>query len=60
MSNEPYAGIQCKLHGDVDITKAEYMKQMANPNAVWVCPKCRAPAKFDDLRYEALNPIPED
>lgn len=56
----PYAGIQCRLHGDVDIDKKEYMRQMMMPNALWKCPKCGGTAQFDDDRFEELNPQPEE
>ena len=52
----PYAGVSCRLHGDVDIDKAEYMRQMARPNSLWKCPKCGANAQFNDNRYEELHP----
>ena len=52
----PYAGVICRLHGHIDIEKAEYIKQMADPNARWKCPICRQDAEFDDNRYEELHP----
>lgn len=52
----PYAGIQCRNHGDVDIDKNEYLRQMAMPNARWACPKCGCVAEFNDDRFEELNP----
>jgi hypothetical protein len=52
----PYAGILCRIHGNVDITLHEYQQQMARPNSKWRCPKCGSDAEFDDDRYEELNP----
>ena len=55
----PYAGILCRIHGNVDIDKDNYLQQMARPNSKWVCPKCGADSIFDDDRYEELNPQEE-
>lgn len=55
----PYAGIICKVHGNVDIGRNEYMYQMGQPNSRWKCPKCGSHAEFDDQRYEALHPEEE-
>lgn len=61
-----YAGVVCRGHGDdiafvpcgnVDITAAEYMRQMSKPDAFWHCPRCGGSADFDDDRFEELNPI---
>lgn len=56
----PFAGITCRLHGDVDIDRANYDQQMAKPNSLWVCPRCGTAASFDDNRFEELNPQPEE
>lgn len=56
----PYAGIQCRIHGKVDIDKAEYLRQMYRPDSLWQCPICCTDAQFDDHRFEELNPEPEE
>ena len=52
----PFAGINCKFHGPVDIDRANYDQQMGKPNSFWVCPRCGSTAQFDDDRFEELNP----
>lgn len=52
----PYAGVICRLHGHIDIDKDDYIKQMNDVNTLWKCPICKAPAEFDDNRYEVLHP----
>ena len=59
-SSEPYAAVDCRLHGTVDIDHAEYMRPLSMPNSKWKCPRCGADAQFNDERYEELNPQPED
>ena len=56
----PYAAVDCRLHGTVDIDKDEYIRQMNKPNSLWVCPICRSASMFNDERFEELNPQPED
>lgn len=56
----PYAGITCRLHGNVDIDYNEYMKQMLAPNSLWKCPTCGNDANFNDDRYEELHQQPEE
>lgn len=61
----PYAGVICMGHdygvgydpgcGNVDITHAEYIRQVMRPDSRWKCPKCGALAEFDDERYEEIN-----
>lgn len=53
---KPYAGLVCPQHGEVDIDRSEYMKQMTNPWARWKCPLCGIISEFNDDRYEELNP----
>lgn len=55
-----YAGIICRLHGKVDISKEEYTKQMSDPHSLWRCPLCKQNAEFDDDRFEQLHPEPEE
>ena len=52
----PYAGIICRLHGQVDIEKQDYDHQMSIPNAHWRCPICKQNAEFDDARFQEINP----
>lgn len=41
------------------LTKAQYDKQMANPNIGWRCPKCNCyPCNFDDANYEQMTYLP--
>jgi len=54
--DQPYAGILCRLHGNVDIDQANYDAQMARPNSLWRCPKCGMDCDFDDERFEELHP----
>lgn len=56
----PYAAVDCRLHGTVDIDKPEYIRQMDRPNSLWECPLCNGIARFNDERFEELNPFPED
>ena len=53
------AGVICPNHGKVDLTRADYMRQLSNPNAFWKCPLCGDSCDFDDDRYEEIN-FPED
>ena len=53
--SEPYAGVICPHHGEVDIDIEEYTNQMRDAWAKWKCPKCGAISEFNDARYEALN-----
>lgn len=55
----PYAGVICRQHGNVDIDKAEYDRQMSNPNSRWKCPRCGSVSEFDDERFEEIN-LPEE
>lgn len=50
----PFAGVVCRTCGPVDITEAEYDRQMDRPDSSWVCPKCGGFAGFDDERFEEL------
>lgn len=34
--------------GLVELTEAEYQKQLSMPNKTWRCPKCRSEATWDD------------
>lgn len=56
----PYAAVDCRLHGTVDIDRDEYIRQMNKPNSLWVCPICGSASMFNDERFEELNPQPED
>lgn len=44
--------IRCTLHGLIYLTKEEYDRQMAQPDALWICPRCGRRAQFDDAMYE--------
>lgn len=52
----PYAGVICRLHGHIDIEKADYDQQMASPSTRWKCPICKQDVEFDDDRFEELHP----
>ena len=56
----PYAAVDCRLHGTVDIDRDEYLDQLTNVRARWKCPVCKADAEFNEQRYDELNPQPED
>lgn len=61
---KPYAGVVCRgghgegipACGNVDISQAEYDRQMDNPNR-GCCPRCGGYADFDDERFEELQGI---
>lgn len=58
-----YAALRCRGDsvpgqpkcGQVQITKAEYSRQMNKPDSVWTCPKCGSTADFDDEFFEKLH-----
>ena len=50
-----YAQLNCHNCGDVGLDYEEYMRQLRNPWAVWVCPKCGRDAMFDNDHYEATH-----
>lgn len=53
-SAEPTAwAVKCPTHGNVFLTKREYLTQMMRPDARWECPRCGLTAWFDDAAYEA-------
>lgn len=54
MSAAPYAGVICSACGKVDMTEAEYLRQMQYPGRRWRCPDCGIDADFDDDRFEQL------
>ena len=49
----PYA-VNCKEHGLVYLTEAEYDRQMMLPDSLWQCPRagCSHFATWDDENYE--------
>lgn len=47
----PYAGVNCPLHGQIDIDYDNYMDQMNNRWSKWRCPKCGMDSEFDDDSY---------
>lgn len=48
----PWA-VSCFNCGQVFLTRAEYLAQMSNPDALWKCTICGEHACFDDDNYEA-------
>lgn len=48
--NSPWAVI-CEEHGQMFLSKENYMKQLSNPDALWKCPICGVSASFDDENY---------
>ena len=56
----PYAGVICRQHGEIDIEKDDYVRQMNDPHARWKCPICKQFVEFNDARYEELHPEPEE
>lgn len=56
----PYA-VLCDDHGQQFLTAEQYDHQMSRPNSRWRCPRCGAPAHWDDDEYEAtLDEGPDD
>jgi len=53
-ANFIYAAIICPNHGQVDLTYAQYIKQMQAAHLRWQCPKCGLISEFDEDRYEQL------
>lgn len=48
----PWA-VNCRQHGLVYLTEAEYIRQMEDSDSLWKCPDCHEPAEWDDATYEA-------
>ena len=40
--------VHCNSCGDVELSKAEYTKQLSNPDNFWLCPICGSVANFVD------------
>ncbi len=53
--NEPYAGIICPVHNNVDISKENYVKQIFSADELWKCPICDADSEFNHTRYEEIH-----
>lgn len=45
--------------GPVELSFAEYERQMARPNRGWDCPHCGSSATYDDVRSERLQGVDE-
>ncbi len=68
--DRPFAVVRCRgdsIEGQercglVELSFAEYERQMARPNALWCCPNCGSTASYDDNRSELLQfgPPPAD
>lgn len=52
--------VNCDQHGKVFLTAEEYDRQMSKPDSLWICPRCRMPASFDDATYEASFEGPDE
>lgn len=55
MSNYQF-GIICRTCGPVQITEADYERQMNFPDAKWRCPLCRGSAEWDEDCLETNPP----
>lgn len=52
---DPSVGaVSCGVQG---LTERQYEQQMDRPDALWKCPRCGAPAYYDDARSEAAQGI---
>lgn len=58
MSNFMYAVI-CSRHGTVELSEAQYNRQMMQADSLWKCPKCGGSAEWDDDCL-CTNPPDED
>jgi hypothetical protein len=66
--DHPFAAVRCqgdsvegqKACGLVELTLAQYERQMMAPNSLWCCPNCGSTATYDDARSEQLQGIADD
>lgn len=66
MSDKPFAYVLCSgidpsvgavSCGVQPLTEKQYEQQMDRPDSLWKCPRCGAPADYDDVRSEAAQGI---
>lgn len=50
----------CPFHGQVELSEAEYERQLGDPDSLWSCPKCGETAQWDDDAYQAYLDSLED
>ena len=43
--------------GTVGLTEAQYMRQLDCPDRPWMCPKCGAPAEYNDTLSEKAQGV---
>lgn len=65
-SNRPFAYVRCSgidpsvgaiSCGVQPLTLQQYERQLSRPDDLWKCPKCGAPADYDDERSELVQGI---
>ena len=44
--------VTCRKCGNQPLSDIEYDLQLANPNALWYCPKCHSIAEWNDRMSE--------
>lgn len=52
----PHAIVSCPKCGPQPLTEAQYLAQLDDVDARWVCPRCQEVADFDDDAFERLHP----